>query len=540
MKAAMKKGILLIMILSILLTACQTVEVREEKEEEPLTVEIYDVIPVPEDSSAYGEYQYEFHTVRQGPAYTIGAEERLYASFHSIMDALEYRSGVKINYFIFGSWEELRESLKNTEGDGATKIILYNNSYDESLIKEVTTGNYMDFGPRFEEEGIYEDENYQQAVLAAGVLDGKQLLVPILYNVNGMVGVTDEFKAAEPTYSEFLQMIEEKRNTDLPYAQLSHISLAALEDRDPDLFWYAAGEDWRDYQKQQELFTVLYQYQNKYWNEAIREMELKSIWKEAIKRNDRYNQDFHYPHNETMLNSVERKELNAEGEEAESSIWHVMLSQTVYVVEAGSSEENAYHGIMGLLNWSIDQVGGYRWRYTSASKAGQNDLGYWPIQMLSREGYAAQPTCYVAVLGDGNEEAAFSVIQELMKQSFALQFGFTTYTPTWREKFNGWCQSGDMNAQGYNRWVDYSKELDQWEEKMQHAIFKEMSRVDTMGEIQTLLDNQLSNIQFAQVADREVQSIWQDTLTESIRSGLTPEAGFELLCERMAEWEKAQ
>ena len=34
MKAAMQRGILLIMILCIFLTACRTVEVREEKEEE--------------------------------------------------------------------------------------------------------------------------------------------------------------------------------------------------------------------------------------------------------------------------------------------------------------------------------------------------------------------------------------------------------------------------------------------------------------------------------------------------------------------------
>lgn len=548
MKAAMKKGILLIMILSILLTACQTVEVREEKEEEPLTVEIYDVIPVPEESAAYGEYQYEFHTVRHGMAYTIGAEAQLHASFHSIMSGLEYRSGVKIQYLIFGSWEELRESLKNAEGDGATKIILYNNSYDESLIKEVTTGDYMDFGSRFEEEGIYEDENYQQSVLKAGILDGRQLLVPILYNVNGMVGATDEFKAAQPTYTEFLQMIEEKRNTDLPYAQLSHISVNALEDQDLDLFWYAAGEEWRDYQNQQELFTTLYQYQNKYWNEAVDEMELRDIWAEPINRDDQYVQTWHVPHEETRLYSTELEELNAEGEGMDNTIWRVLLSQIAYVVEVSASvnrEENAYHSVMGLINWSQSIMDSMEWQYGDvlAGKAGQNDLGYWPIQMMSKEGYAAQPTCYAAVLGDGNEEAAFRVIQELMKQPFALQFGFTTYTPTWREKFDGWCRTKNMQATGYTRSVRYYPKHFTWEEKQDYAIdqvFTEIRKVDTIDEIQTLLDQQLSNIQFAQVADREVQSIWQDTLTESIRSGLSPEAGFELLCERMEEWEKVE
>lgn len=548
MKKTIRTGMILIMVLGMFLTACRTVEVREEKEEEPMVVEIYDVIPVPEDSAAYGDYQYEFHTVRHGMAYTIGAEEQQHASFHSIMDGLEYRSGVKVKYFIFDSWERLRENMKNAEGNGTTKIILYNNSYDESLIKEVTAGNYMDLGSRFEEEGIYADENYQQEVLAAGVLDGKQLLVPILYDVNGMVGVIDEYKAAEPTYAEFLQMIEEKRNLDLPYAQLSEISTAILDGNDMDLYWYAAGEDWSDYKNQQELFATLYQYQTKYWDEAVDEMGLKAAWVEPIMRDDQYAQTWHVPHEETRLRSTELEMLKAEGEGVDNSIWRVLFSQTAYIVEASgsvNSEENAYHSVMGLINWSQSVIDNPNWQYGSplAAKAGQTNLGYWPIQMLSKEGYAAQPTCYAAVMGDGNEEAAFRVLQELLKQPFALQFGFTTYTPAWREKFDGWCRSNDMKATGYTRSIRKDKETLIWEEEPHHQIdevFSGLRGVETIKEIQTLLDRQLSNIQFAQIADREVQAIWQETLTESMWQGLSPEAGFELLCERMEEWEKAR
>ena len=47
---------------------------------------------------------------------------------------------------------------------------------------------------------------------------------------------------------------------------------------------------------------------------------------------------------------------------------------------------------------------------------------------------------------------------------------------------------------------------------------------------------QLDNIAVAQIPDREILSIWQDTLTESVESGLSAEAGFEMLCERMNAW----
>ena len=52
----------------------------------------------------------------------------------------------------------------------------------------------------------------------------------------------------------------------------------------------------------------------------------------------------------------------------------------------------------------------------------------------------------------------------------------------------------------------------------------------------TQIQAQLDNIAVAQIPDREILSIWQDTLTETVESGLSAEAGFEVLCERMDAW----
>ncbi len=50
------------------------------------------------------------------------------------------------------------------------------------------------------------------------------------------------------------------------------------------------------------------------------------------------------------------------------------------------------------------------------------------------------------------------------------------------------------------------------------------------------IEEQLDNIAVAQIPDREILAIWQETLTESVESGLSAEAGFEMLCERMNAW----
>ena len=50
------------------------------------------------------------------------------------------------------------------------------------------------------------------------------------------------------------------------------------------------------------------------------------------------------------------------------------------------------------------------------------------------------------------------------------------------------------------------------------------------------LREQIDNVVVAEIPDREILAIWQDTLTEAVDSDLSAEAGFELLCERMDAW----
>ena len=68
---------------------------------------------------------------------------------------------------------------------------------------------------------------------------------------------------------------------------------------------------------------------------------------------------------------------------------------------------------------------------------------------------------------------------------------------------------------------------------LQHGYFFEDKEICGLQ-----IQNQIDHIVAAEIPDREILAIWQDTLTESVELGLSAQAGFELLCERMDAWYK--
>lgn len=540
MKQKMKASIALIMLLCIALTACQSQEERETKVETTM-VRLYEVIPVPENVEAYGQYQYQYPVVRAGLQYGISMSTDDKASFLTAIDALQYRSGMDIEYVILGSWEELRQELQDARGDGVTKLVLFDNSYDQSLIKEAMTGGYVDFAPLMDEAGIYSSEEYQQAVLQAGQFGTQQLLVPILYNVAGITFGDKEYAAEPPTYDEFIDMIRSAADSRTD-SQMSVVSKAMLDGVDPDLFWNAAGQPWFGYERQQEFFELLHKYVTNYDYE---ETMLKKTWSIYIEQLDVASQT--KPRiGELSEDYLSQDELLSVGLDPDGmdSLWACLYGNASFYAECTGAESDPYHSILGTIDAIAPVYGGE----AELIKVSENEyrtlayhsyFAYLPIQMFDADGYAAQPFCYVAAMDDGDEEAAFKVIQEIMKQSFSLQFGFSVYEPAWRADLDNWSSVSNYNFERNSRYVYCRNE--KWHEETGGPLFSgEAFGGDGERRLQVgeMLINQLDNIQYAQIADAEIMAIWQDTLAECATSGLSAEAGFELLCERMDEWEK--
>ena len=536
--------IMLVILFCLSVTACQITDSPEPKLETTM-VRLYEVIPTPEYLNVHDQYQYQYPVVRAGLEYGISMSVEDKASFRAVVESLEMRSGIEIEHVILSSWDELRDELKKARGDGVTKLVVFDNSYDQSLIKEAMKGGYIDFAPMLEEAGIYDSEEYQQEVLQAGQIGFQQMLIPVLYNVAGVAMEAEEYPTEFPSYDMLLGMIQEKEENQ---KEISVLSKAILDDVDPDLFWYAAGQPWDGYERNREFFNLLYEYVTSY---EYDESELKKKWSIYIEQLDdelQSHQEIVFP-NEISLSQEEMLSVGLDPNEenglyTSNHLWYRLYSSSAYYVECTGAENEPYHSVIGMVTIMSDYYGGEYKTWTPIGDEGatvpsdfRSNFAYLSIQMYDEEGYAAQPFCYVAAVDDGDEVAAFKVIQEMMKQPFSLQFGFSVYEPAWRGRFENWkTNSANFQFERSGRRVYYNEVRREWIEEpgtnlpSYGLLLEDAERYTQIGEALTM---QLDNIQFAQIADAEVMLIWQDTLAECVKSNLSPEKGFELLCNRM-------
>lgn len=575
----------LLVIGLVALIACG--EKKEHKKDpESKKVRIYDVEPQ-EQPDALMNVQ---HYVRVGVVKHVGYgrwevgynTEQTQIPFANQLERIEEASGAEIEYIVVDNWEELRKMQEEFDDATVTEMILFNNSYDESLIKEASSGNYADMSRALEKLGFYDEDAYEQLVLQAGVTEKGQTLVPLLYNVSGIIHgeiheitveewreqSSEQVESASITYEELIQMLEEAMLfSDVEKMEISYMSPGFLEDR-VDLFLMATGMEWDDYEEQGELFKLLYRYLTTYketqvevTEDQVSNQELYGQW---LKANDETSfmtltpQGSDYlPREVRTIFSEEADQLQLWDYELESvipknsgdtsiqidSVFQSVLNRTQYFVEASAAEEVAYHSVFGLLHYQKYYVE----HFASSDFLTVNSFGgtmdYYPVGILgSNEEYAAQPICYAAVVDGGNTELAASVIQAMLQQEIDPIYGVSINKTIKDWQLEDWVMG--QNSVGKVRYIAYSRANETFSESVDDAHWwmnfwnVNLPTTEHLEVYASQVAQQLDNITVAQIPDREIMEIWQDTLTESVEQGLPAEAGFELLCERMDAWYK--
>ena len=101
--------------------------------------------------AGFEEVEFTTHEYRQGifTGLATGGD----APFLGVLSRMEREGEISIEYFVMDSWEEVRADIALNKDNGITKIVLFNNSYDESIYKEVTSGQYAEL------DGYMEDSH---------------------------------------------------------------------------------------------------------------------------------------------------------------------------------------------------------------------------------------------------------------------------------------------------------------------------------------------------------------------------------------------
>ncbi len=561
----------LVVISLITMMACGDKE-EHIKEAQSNVIRIYDVEP--QDREECNNVQ---HYVRLGVVKNIADADGAFgtqaqqAPFANQMKKIAEASGAEIEYIVVGSWEELREEQEKYVDDNVTEMILFNNSYDKSLIKEANSGLYADMATALEEYGFYEEDVYEQTLLQTGVTEKGQILVPILYNVSGMIRgekgrieleewkeqAYEQAKDANISYDEMIMMLEDAMvAADTETMDVPYMSVGFLEGS-IDLYLTASGQKWESYKSQAELFELLHHYLTIYKetqaNVGEEEVPLQELYGKYLSQYDDvtlFNMEKNVSErDEQLLPDQLIMELGLEEYEAEEQTASIdklflsLLERTQYFVETSSAEEVAYHSVFGTLMYQKYFVErGSIVDFLTVSQLG-GTMDYWPIGVMgSEEEYAAQPICYAAVVKGGNTRLAAKVIQAMMQQEIDPMYGISVNHATKEWQLENWIMGA--NQIGYVRYIHYNKEDNVWTETIERAgwypsMIGNSLPITEHREVYTeQVREQLDNIVVAQIPDREILAIWQDTLTESVESGLSAQAGFEMLCQRMDEWYK--
>lgn len=539
-------GVAFFLIFSLI--ACKSMKVRDEESGKEF-VRIYDVEQHKDKSINFTQ-----HCARAGVfKFADGFNNESNIPFANQIQSIQEDSAVEIEYVIFNSWEELRKNLEETENDGVTTIVLFNNSYDKSILKEVESGRYANMEQALQEYGFYDEDAYNQTVLSAGMFEDGQLLVPILYNVAGMVQGDSEIYEYEDwkevaynhvqqdtlDFETFLEYLKDSiYSSDLEEMEVPYMSVGFLEDK-VDLFLTASGANLQEYVNQEELFNLLYTYLKYYKENAgtSQEMYAKYLNECENKLFDSYITD----------DMVENLKLSYSDPNIPTNEWPLWLlaeslfDRTEYFIECSSAEDTAYHSVFGILAYRLYYVN-YKVGMNGFEVVQTGNMNYWPIGILnSPTKYAAQPICYAAVLEGGSTRTAAKVLKSMMSQDVEVKYGISVCKKSkekqieeWKGKFDtnlSRIRSTSVNNEGI---MVETGETSYWGILMTSpASFLEDKEI-YVNQVQ----RQLDNIVTAYIPDREILQIWQDAINETVTSKISTEEGFELLCKRMSEWYK--
>ena len=166
-------------------------------------------------------------------------------------------------------------------------------------------------------------------------------------------------------------------------------------------------------------------------------------------------------------------------------------------------------------------------------------MEYYPIGIEGSENeFAAQLISYAAVVDGGDTELAVQVLKEMLSYEYDGVYGLSPCIEVREKQLTDWVEQFPSYRLGQVRNMSAGTDgykVTEMQVFWQHLVSNNNGLLARSVAAQQLRQ-QLDHVTAAAIPDREALAIWQETLSEAVDAGLSAEAGFELLCERMDAW----
>lgn len=198
--------------------------------------------------------------------------------YEEVFENYQEETGIKLNITWFQYADEMEAHLKTLDQIQMPDVILNNFSTYEDYYLYMDQGLFYDLNSFFEKNEIYTEGKYNNQVLRGGQLHHSQYIVPLLYNIDTIMGSKEKWD----NLGLYLQQTESHSEMldSLIYAQNEEgVDQLAIQLLNQPFFmlysvYLASGEQWIDYEEKtvnldQELFNRMCRFYEQFLDEQL-------------------------------------------------------------------------------------------------------------------------------------------------------------------------------------------------------------------------------------------------------------------------------
>lgn len=201
--------------------------------------------------------------------------------FHDAFAKYQEETGIKLDIHWYERTFTMEEELAKLSESEQPDLIISTNATTADYYRYMEEGNFYDLTELFEQHEIYSGEQYYNQILKAGEYEQKQYIVPLLFNVDTIMGSKEKWKEMDfhvsdiTNHSELLDALiyaQQQGNVEQVATQFVSVSAMYL----PYSIYSSSGERWIDHDNRtvnldEELFRKMGIFYQQYIEEQFEE-----------------------------------------------------------------------------------------------------------------------------------------------------------------------------------------------------------------------------------------------------------------------------